>query len=463
MDIKEIHKKLEKQCPPGYKVNEIILFAYPYRRVIVPATVNKTPEKSIQQVYSVLIRAIKMGYDTDEELRGFLGLNEDDFIIQELYFLRERGYIDLISGQWLVTEEGNKFIEDNSILKVLQEEDFEFLIDAVMDKALAKDFNVYSDKRNENKINEEIDYPIKDELLLHNKHEELADIYKYQHKGKAYLVDYNQKSIKFDQKMYHDYYLIEYIPTKEKEGDFEPRIEVRNADKHYTINKRLTSVLGQRYPGILYDLSSSERVSIANLREKEDYQLVSEFVNTSKSESTVSDTRTLSIWETQAQFEEALRTVKKKILIESPWIKRATLKYIHLFKNALERGAEIIILYGIEGNDEHHRKAEKEVENLDRNNSNFHLVHLPTHFEEQGNYNMTGTHRKLIIKDNDYYIQGSFNFLSFNKEEGQKVANEESIMISKNVAKKWDDVFRGYDIDQQIIGRFNKANKTHKK
>jgi len=66
---------------------------------------------------------------------------------------------------------------------------------------------------------------------------------------------------------------------------------------------------------------------------------------------------------------------------------------------------------------------------------------------------MTGTHRKLIIKDNDYFIQGSFNFLSFNKEKGQKIANEESILIPKNVQKKWESVFEEYEIDKQIISR----------
>ena len=60
---------------------------------------------------------------------------------------------------------------------------------------------------------------------------------------------------------------------------------------------------------------------------------------------------------------------------------------------------------------------------------------------------MTGTHRKLIIKDNDYYIQGSFNFLSFNKEKGQKIANEESIIIPQNVETKWKNVLKEYGIN----------------
>jgi len=197
----------------------------------------------------------------------------------------------------------------------------------------------------------------------------------------------------------------------------------------------------------LYSFSVSDRNSIAKIQE-EDTSLIQEFIEETKP---ITDTQTLSVWETQAKFEETIKTVKSKLLIESPWIKRATLKYISSFEKALKRNVVIIVLYGIEGNDEHHRKAEKEMERLDKQFKNFHLIHLPTHFEEQGNYNMTGTHRKLIIKDNEYYIQGSFNFLSFNREKGQKIANEESILIPKKVKEKWDNVLDEYNIDKRII------------
>src|SRR5690554_1685555 len=131
MDIKEIHKKLVKQCPSDYKINEIIPFAYPFRRIRINATVNKSPEKSIQQVYSVLLRSIQVGYNTEKQIIDILGLHKEDFILRELYFLRERGFADFASGVWLVTEQGEKFITDNSILKVLEEEEYEFLIDAI--------------------------------------------------------------------------------------------------------------------------------------------------------------------------------------------------------------------------------------------------------------------------------------------------------------------------------------------
>jgi len=451
MDIQEIHKKLDKQCPSDYKINEIIQFAYPYRRVRVNATVNKSPEKSIQQVYSVFLRTIKAGYNKEEQIIEFLGLNKEDFILRELYFLRERGFVDFASGIWLVTEQGEEFIKDNSILKILEEEEFEFLIDAISNQAIEKDFRLFSDRNIENKLNPEIEFSIKDPELLKNKNEQLSDIYKKQNNGKAYLVDYDKSNIKFDKKENHDYYLIEYIPRTEKENELEPYIEIRNTNKDVSKEKRLTKLLSERYPSILYQFTSSDRTSFAKIQEDDNQELLDEF-KTTQTEKKITETQTLSVWETQEKFAQALKTVKSKILIESPWIKRATLKYINSIEKALKKGVKIVILYGIESNDEHHYGTMEKLRNLkSKYQKNFYLIHLPSHFEEKQNYKMTGTHRKLIIKDNDYYIQGSFNFLSFNKEKGQKIANEESILIPKNVQQKWNKVLNEYEINKGII------------
>ncbi|RLD57627.1 MAG: hypothetical protein DRJ01_13650, partial [Bacteroidetes bacterium] len=198
MEIKDIHSKLDKQCPSDFKINEIIQFAYPYRRIKVNATVNKSPEKSIQQVYSVFLRTIKAGHNTEEQIIDFLGLHKEDFILRELYFLRERGFVDFASGIWLITEQGEEFIKDNNILKILEEEEFEFLIDAITNDALAKDFRTYTVKNEANKLIPEINYSNRSPELLDSKNEQLADIYKNQSKGKAYLVDYDKSNIIFD-------------------------------------------------------------------------------------------------------------------------------------------------------------------------------------------------------------------------------------------------------------------------
>ncbi|MCB0540493.1 MAG: hypothetical protein KDE33_23450, partial [Bacteroidetes bacterium] len=292
MDIKEIHKKLVKQCPSDYKINEIIPFAYPFRRVRINATVNKSPEKSIQQVYSVLLRSIQIGCNTEQQIIDFLGLHKEDFILRELYFLRERGLADFASGIWLVTEQGQEFIKDNTILKVLEEDEFEFLIDGITNDAIQKEFRLFSDNKIENKLQPEFDIGIKSPELLNNKSEQISDIYKKDNNGKAYLVDFDKNNILFDKKEYQDFYLIEYIPNAGKANDLEPRIEIRNTDNDCSLDRRLTNILSNRYPSVLYDFTSSERASIAKI-ENENVILANEFDVSTKPEI---ETQTLSIW-----------------------------------------------------------------------------------------------------------------------------------------------------------------------
>ncbi len=446
MDIKEIYKKLEDQCPSNYRINEIIPIAYPYRKIIINATVNKSPEESIQQIYAIFIKAIKSGISTENELTHFLGLDKDDFILRELYFLRERGYLDFISSKWMITESGEEFIKDNSILKILSEEEFEFYLDAYTDEVLQNDFSFYNDNSVQNKVQPKINLKIKSPELLKGKSEQLGDIYKKENAGKAFLVDYNENEIKFDKEVFNDYYLIEYIPTREKENELEPRIEIRNKNKECSLNKRLTKILSQEYPNIVYDFTDSERAIVANIElEIKNSDITFEKTPILENKAQI---ETLSIWETKAKFIEAIQNSKDKLLIESPWIKRAALNYIPELEAALKRKVNIMVLYGIEGNEEHDEKAIKEMKRLEQNFKNFKLIHLPTHFENTENKNMVGSHKKLVIKDNEYYIHGSFNFLSFNKNEGQKVANEETLLIRLDVTKKWKQVINQYKIDK---------------
>ena len=446
MELKEIYQKLEEQCPSNYRINEIIPIAYPYRRIIINAMVNKSPEESIQQVYSIFIKAIKSGLNTENDLTHFLGLDKDDFILRELYFLRERGYLDFISGKWFVTESGENFIKDNSILKILSEEEFEFYFDAYTEEIIANNFSFYSNSSTTNRLEPLNTYPIRSADLLKGKNDQLAEVYKKSKSGNAYLVDYDTNEIKFDKKEYNDYYLIEYVPTREKENELEPRIEIRNRDKDFSLNKRLTKNLSQQYPNIVYQYSESERSFVAKI-EIEDKNNSPAFERVKLPENKA-QIETLSIWETKAKFIEAIQNANERLLIESPWIKRATLNYTAEIESALKRKVNVIVLYGIEGIDEHDSKALKEMERLEEFYENFRLIHLPTHFENIGNSKMVGSHKKLVIKDNEYYIHGSFNFLSFNKNEGQKVANEETLLISVDVEKKWKKVLSDYDIEE---------------
>ena len=131
MTEKDAYKQLESKCPTGYRINELIPFCYPVRRIRLDVLVNKQPDGSLVKFYNVMLRAIQMGFDTQEKLFSFLGFGlgkEDEFMFRELFSLREKRYVDLVSEKWLVTSEGEQFLKDEKILRVEEEEEFEFFL-----------------------------------------------------------------------------------------------------------------------------------------------------------------------------------------------------------------------------------------------------------------------------------------------------------------------------------------------
>lgn len=437
MTEEEVYKELKDKAPTGYKLNELIPFSYPVRKLRLAILVNKQPDGSLVKVYSVLLRAIQQGFHSQQKLFEFLGLGQtDEFILRELFVLREKGLVDLVSEKWIVTSEGERFIQDEKILRVEEEEEFEFLIDGISGEILS----MKEHPTQRNKLTKYLDAKLrlsaKSPELLENKFQSLADVYKHEHQGKSYLISYASDEIKRDYEEWCNYWLIEYIP--EKKGIEEAMLEVRSFEQLKTI-KSLTSKFSSEYRHFIYALSSSDRTAFDELTE-----IVEEPV---KVQTPKSDFSTLTIWETKEKFKEALKGVSQKILIESPWIKRATQEYLPLFEKLLKEKKLLVILYGINEKDEHDFQTLRKVEELQRQfKDNFILIHLPSHFADIGS-KLTGTHRKLVIKDNDYFIQGSFNFLSFGKNQQQQVANEESILITKDAKQKWDQVFKEYSLN----------------
>ena len=437
---KEVYEILEKQAPTDYRINELIRFSYPVRKVKINALVNKSPDESLVKVYNVLLRSIDKGFDDKNSLFEFLGIPQtDEFILRELFALREKGLLDLVSEKWRVTEEGKKFIEGNKIIRIEEREEYEFLMDGLTGKV----FPVLSLELKGNKedkyIDREFNVPIKSPELLKDKYQELFDAYKQDLRGEAYLIDYDENDILFDKEDWIDYWFVEYIP---KRGNREPYLEVRNINS-LEKNDFLTKKFNNEYWHYVIRFTDSDRKETEIIEEVEQIE-TKKHVPSIETSVPITD---LTIWETKQKLIESLQNVKEQILIESPWIKRATLEYIPYFKNLLEKNKKLIILYGIDSNAEHDYKTIKEIENLHQKYSmNFTLIELSEHLKGS---RFTGSHRKLLIKDNEYYISGSFNFLSFAKQEGERIANEESQLITIDVQKKWERVIKEYNLPIQ--------------
>ena len=442
----EAYKELKDKSPTGFKLNELIAFSYPVRKIKIDALVNKQPDGSLVKVYNVLLRAIQQGFNTQKTLFQFLGLGEqDEFILRELFLLKEKNYVDLIADKWIVAPEGEKFLENEKILRIEEHEEFEFLLDGISGDVLSIKQEFANKAKLQKYLTSEIKIPNRSPEIIENKFQQIADTFKQLNENKCYLISYNADEIKFDSfrdgesGFWLNYWLIEYIP--ERNSNLEAKLEVRDFDT-LKPDKTLSAKFNSEYRHYIYSLSSSDRTSFEELA-----AVTEEPVQPIKPQVITSDIATLTIWETKHKFLEALHNVKDKILIESPWIKRATLEYLPLFEKMLKDKKQLIILYGISEKDEHDYQTLEKVKELQRENKEtFILIHLPTHFNSIGS-RLTGTHRKLVIKDNDYYFAGSFNFLSFGKNEKQQVANEESMMISKDVQKKWEQVMKEYSLN----------------
>lgn len=119
----------------------------------------------------------------------------------------------------------------------------------------------------------------------------------------------------------------------------------------------------------------------------------------------------------------SLNNAKKDIYIQSPWVRAIVLKeYLNDFKNALSKGVNIHIKYGIKKRSRHDKEAIdndglKIFNELSKEYSNFKIY-------------QDNSHEKILICDDDYIITGSFNWLSYMHNDGNE--RKESSIISKN-------------------------------
>ena len=115
--------------------------------------------------------------------------------------------------------------------------------------------------------------------------------------------------------------------------------------------------------------------------------------------------RILSTYDHRPLLIDALENAQNTVVIVSPWIKSGGLNHEILgrIERALQRKTQVIIGYGIsekEDSDKWILQRLSEIQNK-RYGNNLHLVRL------------SNTHEKVLIKDNEYMVITSFNWLSF--------------------------------------------------
>lgn len=145
-------------------------------------------------------------------------------------------------------------------------------------------------------------------------------------------------------------------------------------------------------------------------------------------------------------FLNAFVQAKTCLCIASPWLNNHVVneELIRKMENTLKRGVEIRIRYGIKDNSYNLQK------NSRSDNTDKVAYNLMKRFEGYGSkfkMQKVNSHYKLLICDESYYVEGSFNFLSFDgnyddktkdhREEGATYCTNKNMI--KNLRKNYFD------------------------
>ena len=141
-------------------------------------------------------------------------------------------------------------------------------------------------------------------------------------------------------------------------------------------------------------------------------------------------------------LDDALDNSRTRLLILSPWIRGEIVDstFLQKLEKLLSSGVKVYIGYGINeiptsNASVKDQSAKDDLLKLSQQFSNFRLARL-------GN-----THAKVLIKDSEYAVVGSFNWLSFKGDVNRKFRDEQSIKIQSPdlVDSKFDE----------LVGRFS--------
>jgi hypothetical protein len=141
-------------------------------------------------------------------------------------------------------------------------------------------------------------------------------------------------------------------------------------------------------------------------------------------------------------LDDALNNSRTRLLILAPWIRVEIVDatFLQKLEKLLSSGVRVYIGYGINeiptsNASVKDQSAKDELLTLSKRFSNFRLARL-------GN-----THAKVLIKDSEYAVVGSFNWLSFKGDVNKKFRDEQSIKIQRPelVDNKFDE----------LVGRFS--------
>ena len=427
-----------------YSLNDIIEIGYPIIETSIDIISSGKPSDILQEVHILLLELINAGVDTKASLSHFLGVSENDFILDELFTLLENGILSISEEEkYRVTTKGEVFVEQKKFIPVTTQESFVFYIDGLTKEIISEAPSTTSNTSNRLPSVLKVDFDFIQEHWMQINHS-----FTKANSGDKEIVDLAnyKRSINYRKELFQKFYVLLYYP-KDKSGK---KIQLKVYNSESKLLKKQTETISNLFSSnkFLFDFSNE-------LEQVEEYKKL--FLDTTieiADEKLSGKYQNISTFEHKELIKEALFSAELAVYIESPWIRKATMAYLPAMDLFLrKKDTKLFIAYGIDSSFKNapHPETFQEIEKLKIKYPNrVFLFHLPTHFKSKFP-NRNGSHRKLLIKDYDFYVKGSFNWLSYSGNETENYAVEEGTQFFDNVKGFWQKVFNDYQFDIALL------------
>lgn len=475
MTIEELAKKKANSVPNSTLVK--------YYEAGIPqwhmeSILTMLKQKKLSVLQEFILKFISAGIDDVSDICRFLGVNKSA-VNNAVAVLQKDNLIsvDIFYSKLKLTDKGKKALKEATTI-VPENIEYPLYVDGLIGNVYLDTRKLYTQKELKSfeikAINTTIEKPTLD-MLLYEDVKRAINSFKKNHAYEKDKLEGDLQEVSNVTKTYVEYKRVNVLIFMNKSEDIEFQVydgTTRNDDysialqKQYNNNTRvfdfdakesiddadensLISMLPQEIienaKSFSYKDSTLER-EISNLTTQLDVikegveddeqkesateriRFLEQKIEEMKNERKGAD-RILSTYDHRPILLDALETAQNSVVIVSPWIKAGGLnnEILGKIERALQRKTRVIIGYGISDKEDSDKWILSRLSNIQKKSYGkyLHLVRL------------SNTHEKVLIKDNEYMVITSFNWLSFKGDPNRGFRQETGYYTeSKEVIKQ---------------------------
>lgn len=412
--------------------------------------------KKLSVLQEFILKFISSGIDDVSDICNFLGVNKTA-VNNAVAVLQKNNLItvDIFYSKLKLTDKGEKDLKEAATI-VPEDIEYALYVDGLLGNVYLDTRKLYTSKELRSfeikPINTTVERPTLDSLV-YEEVKRAINLFKKNHAYEQDKLEGDLQEISYIAKTYVEYKKVSVLVFMNKSEDIEFQVfdgTTRNDDysialqKQYNNNSRvldfdsnfiseaeennsLISVLPQEIiesaKSFSYKDSTLER-EISNLTTQLDaikkndddndeqhkesaterIRFLEKKIDEMKNERKGAD-RILSTYDHRPLLLDALDNAQNMVVIVSPWIKSGGMnnEILGRIERALQRGTRVIIGYGISEKEDSDRWILQRLTDIQKKKYGDKLLLVK----------LSNTHEKVLIKDNEYMVITSFNWLSF--------------------------------------------------